>query len=90
VVALALHDGQRYAGFLGSLENEWAGAYENYLRGHGVPPEEARELSREIVGLQRGLQLELAVGGSPDLLDRTFTAAAAGWSARVARFAADG
>jgi AcrR family transcriptional regulator len=90
VVAMALHDEQRYAGFLGSLEDEWGGAYERYLAGHGVPQDEARELSREIVGLQRGLQLELAIGGSPDLLDRSFAAAAQHWSARVAGFRSDG
>jgi AcrR family transcriptional regulator len=88
VVALALHDADRYVGFLGSLESEWSSAYEEYLVGHRVPRAEARELSREIIGLQRGLQLELAVGGSSELLDRTFTAAAERWGHRVASFAA--
>jgi hypothetical protein len=53
-----------------------------------VPDEEAVELSTEIVGMQRGLLLELAIGGSSELLDRTFAAAAERWSEQVAGVAA--
>jgi AcrR family transcriptional regulator len=88
VVAMALHDERRYAGFLEGLKTGWSNAYREYLRGHGVPDEEAVELSTEIVGMQRGLLLELAIGGSSELLDRTFAAAAERWSEQVAGVAA--
>jgi AcrR family transcriptional regulator len=88
VVAIALHDEQRYAGFLEGLQSEWTGAYRDFLESHHVPEEEARSLSIEIVGLQRGLQFELALGGSSELLDRSFAAAAERWSSRIASFSA--
>jgi hypothetical protein len=88
VVAVALHDETRYAGFLEGLQSEWTGAYRGFLVSHGVPEDEARELSIEIVGLQRGLQFELALGGSSELLDRSFAGAAERWSRRIASFSA--
>ena len=84
VVALALHNPAPYAAFLDGLQTEWLGAYTVYLRQHGIPAEEAGDLAAEIVGMQRGLQLELAIGGSADALDRAFAAAAGRWAERVA------
>ena len=86
VVAAALHDASRYEAFLGSLHTEWSRAYVDYLAGHGVPAQASRELAAEIIGLQRGLQFELAVGGSAPALDRSFAAAAQRWAALVAEY----
>jgi AcrR family transcriptional regulator len=86
VVALALHNPEPYAAFLDGLQTEWLGAYAGYLEEHGVPGVEASDVAAEIVGLQRGLQLELAIGGSAEAIDRAFTAAAGRWAERVAAF----
>jgi AcrR family transcriptional regulator len=86
VVALALHDSTRYEKFLDDLPRDWAAAYARYLEGHGLPDDAASELAAEIVGLQRGLQLELAIGSSPEMIDRVFDAAAGRWAERVAAF----
>jgi AcrR family transcriptional regulator len=86
VVAAAIHDATKYGVFLDSLHTEWSGAYRGYLHSHGVPTEAAAELAGEIIGLQRGLQFELAVGGSARSLDRSFAAAAQRWAERVAEF----
>jgi AcrR family transcriptional regulator len=87
VVALALHNPAPYGGFVDGLQTEWIGSYSAYLRQHGVSPAEADGLAAEIVGLQRGLQLERAIGGEPHLLDRAFSAAAERWAERVAAVA---
>jgi AcrR family transcriptional regulator len=87
VVAVAIHDTPRYAGFLERLGSEWALAYREYLVGHGVPPDDAVAIAAEIIGMQRGLQLELAVGGSSQSVDRSFATAARGWAARVEAYA---
>ncbi|WP_411699223.1 hypothetical protein [Conyzicola sp.] len=87
VVALALHNPGPYKNFVDGLQTEWVSAYAAYLRQHGVRPSEADDLAAEIVGLQRGLQLERAIGGSSDMLDRAFAAAAGRWAERVASFA---
>jgi AcrR family transcriptional regulator len=86
VVALALHNPRPYASFLDGLHTEWTTAYGDYLAGHGVPRDEADDIAAEIVGLQRGLQLELAIGGSAEMLDRAFLAAAGRWAERVETF----
>ena len=86
VVALALHNPEPYASFLDGLQTEWAEAYGAYLANHGVPRREAEDIAAEIVGLQRGLQLELAIGGSAEMLDRAFAAAAGRWAERVETF----
>jgi len=83
VVALALHDTGRYEEFLAGLMTEWAGAYSAYLTGLGVPEREADDIAAEIVAMQRGLELELAIGGSQELVDRVFAAAAGRWAERV-------
>lgn len=84
VVALALHDSTRYEKFLDDLPRDWASAYARYFEGHGMAADAATELAAEIVGLQRGLQLELAIGSPPDMIDRVFDAAAGRWAERVA------
>ena len=86
VVALALHNPEPYAAFLDGLQSEWSGAYGAYLVQHGVPRGEADDIAAEIVGLQRGLQLELAIGSSPEMVERVFLAAAGRWAQRVDRF----
>ena len=86
VVAAAIHDATKYEAFLDSLHTEWSRAYREYLHCHGVPAGAAAELAGEIIGLQRGLQFELAVGGSARALDRSFAAAAQRWAERVAEF----
>jgi len=83
VVAVAIHDSTRYAGFLEGLTTEWAAAYREYFGALGMPDEESIAIAAEIVGLQRGLQLELAVGGSPEDVDRSFATAARSWAARI-------
>lgn len=88
VVALALHDSQRYARFLDTLTTEWAHAYEAFFVSHGVPADAARQLTVEVIGLQRGLQFELAVGGSPTGVAASFAVAASGWARRVRAFRA--
>lgn len=87
VVAVAIHDSSRYVEFLEGLNSEWALAYREYLAGHAVPDDDASAIAAEIIGLQRGLQLELAVGGSSVSVDRSFEAAARGWVARIEAFA---
>ena len=87
VVAVAIHDASRYVAFLEGLNSEWAQAYRHYLVGHNVPGEVASAIASEIIGLQRGLQLELAVGGSSQNVDRSFATAARGWAARIEGFA---
>ncbi|GAB3606003.1 hypothetical protein GCM10027413_14120 [Conyzicola nivalis] len=87
VVALALHNPGPYEAFIDGLQTEWIGSYAAYLRQHGVASAEADDLAAEIVGLQRGLQLERAIGGSSVMLDRAFAAAAGRWAERVATFA---
>ena len=84
VVALALHDANRYEKFLTDLPRDWAAAYTRYFESHGVPTPEAQDLAAEVVGLQRGLQLELAIGSSAEMIDRVFAGAAARWAERVA------
>jgi len=84
VVALALHDRGRYAEFLAGLMTEWAGAYSHYLAAHGLPTTMADEMASEIVAVQRGLELELAIGGSKTMVDGLFATAAAAWAERVA------
>lgn len=84
VVATAIHEPARYSRFLGGLQTEWVGAYTAYLAAHGMSHREAGELAAEIIGLQRGLQFELAIGGSSEQLDRSFRAAAHRWGQRVA------
>jgi len=86
VVAVAIHDSSRYVEFLEGLNSEWATAYREYLAGHAVPDDDASVIAAEIIGLQRGLQLELAVGGSPEGVDRSFEAAVRGWVARIEAF----
>ena len=86
VVAVAIHDSSRYVEFLEGLNSEWAIAYREYLAGHAVPDDDASVIAAEIIGLQRGLQLELAVGGSPEGVDRSFEAAVRGWVARIEAF----
>ena len=83
VVALALHDTGRYADFLAGLMTEWASAYSAYLVGHGAPAPLADEIASEIVAMQRGLELELAIGGSKAMVDRVFATAAEGWAERI-------
>jgi AcrR family transcriptional regulator len=85
IVATAVHDTGRYSRFLESLHTEWIQAYSDYLRGHGLPDDDARSLAAEIIGLQRGLQFELAIGGEKASVDRSFAAAAEGWAARIER-----
>jgi len=87
VVAVAIHDTSRYVAFLDGLNSEWVQAYRHYLLGHHVPGEAASAIASEIIGLQRGLQLELAVGGSSQSVDRSFVTAARGWAARIEGFA---
>jgi len=87
VVAVAIHDASRYVEFLEELNTEWARAYRHYLAGHNVPDGVASAIASEIIGMQRGLQLELAVGGSPQSVDRSFATAARGWAARIEDFA---
>jgi len=87
VVALALHDASRYTKFLEDLPRDWAGAYTRYFEVRAVPAADAKDLAAEVVGLQRGLQLELAIGSSPEMIDRVFVAAAGRWADRVAAFA---
>jgi len=86
VVALALHDSSRYEKFLEDLPRDWAAAYARYLERQGVPADAAGDLAAEIVALQRGLQLELAIGSSPQMIDRVFVAAAHRWAERVESF----
>jgi hypothetical protein len=86
VVALALHDASRYEKFLADLPRDWAAAYTRYFEQRGVPTAEALDLAAEVVGLQRGLQLELAIGSSPEMIDRVFVGAATRWADRVATF----
>jgi AcrR family transcriptional regulator len=83
VAAMALHDERRHAGFLETLKGGWSAAYLDFLRARNLPDDEAIELSTEIVGMQRGLLFELATGGSLELLDRTFAAAAERWSEQI-------
>jgi len=84
VVAIAIHEPERYAHFLGTLQTEWMDAYVAYFVAHGLGAREAEDLSAEIIGLQRGLQFELAVGGSNEQLERSYRAAAHRWGERVA------
>jgi AcrR family transcriptional regulator len=86
VVALALHDARRYEKFLDDLPRDWAASYTRYLERQGMPSGAAADLAAEIVGLQRGLQLELAIGSAPEMIDRAFLAAARRWSERVDGF----
>ena len=83
VVALALHDAGRYEAFLAGLMTEWSSAYAVYLRGHGLPHDDAQDIAAEIVAMQRGLELELAIGGSRDRVDRMFADAVERWVDRV-------
>jgi len=90
VVAVAIHDQSRYSGFLEALNSEWAQAYRTYLTALGVPLDTAAGIAAEIIGLQRGLQLELAVGGSVESVNRSFAAAASGWTQRIESAAGSG
>jgi AcrR family transcriptional regulator len=83
VLALSLNEPDRYARFLHAVDDAWSRGHEEFLVARGMTRAEARRLAREIVALQRGLQLQLAAGGSRATLDRSFADAAAGWAARV-------
>jgi AcrR family transcriptional regulator len=83
VLAMALHDPDQYSGFVDAFQTEWLDGYSQYLRGHGMPDAEAESLAAEMIALQRGLQMEIAFGGSIEIADRVFSAAAQRWALQI-------
>jgi AcrR family transcriptional regulator len=88
VLALAVHDSATYSQFVDAFQTEWLDGYSSYLRGHGLPDADAEGLAAEMIALQRGLQMDLALGGSIEIADRVFAAAARRWSTQIDALAA--
>lgn len=77
VFGLAVHQPGRFDEFLGSVSHQWADRVTAVLRREGMTKAAAARTAREIVGLWRGLQLDLVSGHERGPLDRAHAAAAA-------------
>lgn len=77
VFGLAIHRPGPFDEFLGAVSHQWVDRVTAVLRREGMPKAAAARTGREIVGLWRGLQLDLVSGHERGSLDRAHAAAAA-------------
>ncbi len=87
VFGLAVREPDRYSHFIDS-GRIWSRRTAEVLRAEGVPTDDARVMSRELVGLWRGLQFDLLASGSRRAIDATYEAAAKNFAQRVVQRAA--
>jgi AcrR family transcriptional regulator len=72
VYGTALHDPERYAGFLERFVGEWLAPFELALRATGLPRARARCLATLSLSAMRGLQLDLLASGARSRIDAAF------------------
>jgi AcrR family transcriptional regulator len=77
VFGLAIHQPGRFDEFLGAVSHQWVDRVTAVLRREGMTRAAAARTGREVVGLWRGLQLDLVSGHERSSLDRAHAAAAA-------------
>ncbi|HEY5833053.1 TetR/AcrR family transcriptional regulator [Streptomyces sp.] len=83
VFGLAMQQRGRFDDFLELVNREWRDHVTRWLARTGVPAPQAEDLAREIVGLWRGLQMELVSGSDRSAVDRTHAIAAASIAERA-------
>jgi AcrR family transcriptional regulator len=69
---LALQDRKRYAVFLRSAVNDWIWPFAQTLERQGFTPERAGALATLLVGVVRGLLLDILATGDRTRVDRAF------------------